>query len=289
MDPIFTTCLVVFIVACVAVLAVYVDEEFVASDSYEVAYGDTVEVNYTGTFYAPYGEEYAVVFDTSVSGIGEDDDVLKSNSFSRSSYGTISVTVGKGTYLEMFEMGLIGHMVGDKFVVEMPIGDGYVAPESSFHENVSTTLSIPLVQEMTKTQFDALYGGIDLTGGSSVAFDTVYGWPGLAAYDTSSNMVVVINLPESGETYEYAGNEDNPYGKVSFEVASVNQDITAVMTFEDYTVVDEETGEIQMIELNLDGNVVYVTNINGDEYTYKTCSETYNIVLYFEIEVVSIS
>ena len=55
-DPIFSVCFVVFVVACVGVLGVYVDEHYIQSDDTKVAYGDTVEVNYTGSYYGYYTE-----------------------------------------------------------------------------------------------------------------------------------------------------------------------------------------------------------------------------------------
>ena len=57
----------------------------------------------------------------------------------------------------------------------------------------------------------------------------------------------------------------------------------------EYTVVDAATGEIQMIELNLDGSTIYITNYLNGEITYKTVGESYNIDLYFEIKIVSIN
>ena len=84
-DPIFTVCFVVFILAAVSVVGVYIDEHYLTEDTTKAAYGDEVTVNYTGTFYAYYGEENAVVFDTSYRSIGENDAIIKSNSFNKSS------------------------------------------------------------------------------------------------------------------------------------------------------------------------------------------------------------
>ena len=45
----------------------------------------------------------------------------------------------------------------------------------------------------------------------------------------------------------------------------------------------------QLIELDFGTETWYVTNIGNGEFTYKTCDETSNATLYFEIEIVSIS
>ena len=87
-DPIFSVCFVVFVVACVGVLGVYVDEHYIQSD-------DTV------------------VFDTSLSSVDENDGYVKANEYSSSSFKTQDVTVGDGKFLAAFENALIGHKVGD--------------------------------------------------------------------------------------------------------------------------------------------------------------------------------
>ena len=89
--------------ACVGVIGVYVDEHYIQQDDTKVAYGDKVVTNYTGSFYAYYGEDNAVVFDTSYASIGKNNDVAKAYSFSKSSYSTFSVTVGSNGALKMFE------------------------------------------------------------------------------------------------------------------------------------------------------------------------------------------
>ncbi len=287
-DPIFSVCFVVFVVACVGVLGVYVDEHYLQSDETKVAYGDKVTVDYVGSFYAYNGESNAVVFDTSIASVGKNDDISKANSFSKSSYSTFSVTVGSKGALEMFENALVGHKVGDTVKVMIPAGQGYIAPAGSVYSDVSTTFTVPAVQEMTKTQFTEVYGSdITLTAGTSVQITTAYGWTGLATLVSSTNMVVIQNMPTSGETYQYIENDDSKYGKVSYKVNSISaDDISVTISFSD--TKDVGNGEIAMIELNVDGQKVYVTGVGNGTYSYKTCQETYNIDLYFEITIKTI-
>ncbi len=284
-DPIFSVCFVVFVVACVGILGVYVDEHYLQSDETKVAYGDKVTVDYTGTYYAFYGEANAVVFDTSIASVGNNDDIAKANSFSKSSYSTLSVTVGSNGALKGFENALVGHKIGDTFTVKIPAGEGYVAPAGSVHEDVSTTFAVPAVQEMTKAQFTDVYGSdVTLTAGTSVRITTAYGWTGLATFVSSTNMVVVQNMPTSGETYQYIGNDDSEYGKVSYKVNSISSDsISVTMSFSDTKSVGN--GNIAMLEINVDGNGIYVTGVGSGTYSYKTCEERDNIDLYFEITI----
>ncbi|MDO5862010.1 MAG: FKBP-type peptidyl-prolyl cis-trans isomerase [Thermoplasmata archaeon] len=286
-DPIFTVCFVVFIVACAAVLGTFINDEYIKADDTKVAYGDTVVVNYTGTFYGYYGTENAVVFDTTNSDIGNDSNVAKSNSYSKSSYSTIDVTVGDGDYLAAFENCLIGHKVGD--TIQVTIENAYTAPSETVYTDQSTTYNIAMVQTMSKTAFDDLYEDVDLTGGSVVYFTSAYGWNAMATYDTADNLVTITYLPTVGTTYEYVGNEDSEYGAVKFTVNSIGSDgnMSVTMTLEDTVTVSGT--EIQMVELNVDGNTVYITGYSSNgTYSYKTCDETYNVTLYFTLEIVSI-
>lgn len=285
-DPIFSVCFVVFVVACVGVLGVYVDEHYIQQDNTKVAYGDKVVTNYTGTFYAYYGENNAVVFDTSYASIGNNDDIAKAYSFSKSSYSEFTVTVGSGSALKMFEESLVGHKVGDKFKVMIPAGEGYVSSEGSVERNQSTTDNVDMVETMSYTQFKDVYDE-ELTAGVNKTITTAYGWKGVATLSNTDNMVTIINYPEAGQTYEYIGNEDSEYGKVSFKVNSVGSDlINVTMILEDTTAVD---GGIQMVKINLTGQDVFITAYNGATFDYKTCPENCNIDLYFEIEIISIN
>ncbi len=284
-DPIFSVCFVVFVVACVGVIGVYVDEHYIQQDDTKVAYGDKVVTNYTGSFYAYYGEDNAVVFDTSYASIGKNDDVAKAYSFSKSSYSTFSVTVGSNGALKMFEDSLVGHKVGDKIRVMIPASEGYIASDGAMKTGQSTTFDVDMVQTMSYTQFKEIYSK-DLTAGVSATITTAYGWTGIAALSNADNMVTITNLPTAGQTYQYIGNDDSKYGKVSFQVNSVSDVVKVTMSLEGTTAV---SGGIQMVKVNVDGNAFYITGYNGTTFDYKTCPETYNADLYFEIEIVSIN
>lgn len=285
-DPIFSVCFVVFILACVGVLGTFVDQHYLEEDDTVVAYGDTVNVDYTGTFYAPYGEDKAVVFDTSVKSIGNNDDIVKSNTFSRSSYSNFEVTVGSGSALTAFENALVGHKVGDTVKIVIRAGDGYNAPEETMHSDVSTTLTVPASYSISKTVFEDQNPDVDYTAGVPVSITSPYGWPATAIFDAASNSFTIYNLPEAGTTYDYSGNDDSDFGKATFAVTAVTDStITCTIAFTDTVSVDDG---IQMLELSLDGTTWFVTDVGNGTFSYKTCGETYNIDLYFEIKIVSI-
>ena len=271
--------------ACVGVLGVYVDEHYIQQDDTKVAYGDKVVTNYTGSFYAYYGEDNAVVFDTSYASIGKNDDVAKAYSFSKSSYSTFSVTVGSNGALKMFEDSLVGHKVGDKIRVMIPASEGYIASDGAMKTGQSTTFDVDMVQTMPYTQFKEIYSK-DLTAGVSATIKNASGWTGIAALSNADNIVTITNLPTAGQTYQYIGNDDSKYGKVSFQVNSVSDVVQVTMSLEGTTAV---SGGIQMVKVNVDGNAFYITGYNGTTFDYKTCPETYNADLYFEVEIVSIN
>ncbi len=293
-DPIFTVCFVVFILAAVSVVGVYIDEHYLTEDTKKAAYGDKVTVNYTGTFYAYYGEDNAVVFDTSYRSIGENDAIIKSNSFNKTSYSTLSFTVGGSDVLTEFGNAVVGHMVGDK--IRVTIENGYPAG-SDFYEQSTSGLTIPRVQEMTVDQFESIYD-YDLSDGMTYLDSTVYGWP--ATVVSADNKVYITNMPEKNQTYKYtvggvvdegeAEDEEagHSFGTTTFTVTAIDDNITFNIAFSGTTSVGDD-GAIQMIQLEFGTETWYVTNVNGGSFTYKTCDETSNETLYFEIEIVSIA
>lgn len=281
-DPIFSVCLVVFAIAAVAVLGSFVYDEYIKEDGVVVEFGDTVVVDYVGTYYDYYGGENAVVFDTSYKSIGDDDDVAKSNDFNKSSYSSLTVTIGEGKFLAGFENALIGHKAGETVKVMIPAGEGYnsSAPVKTLQKgsvNVNDVLSI--------AQFEALYDRAPEVG-EFKEIKTIYGWNAIA---TLAEGYVIIQSIVSDLASEYVYDEDSPLKLTNVVVDS--DVITFDYKLENYTVVNSNTNEIQMVELNLDGSVVYITNYDESTgvITYKTVGEKFNIDLYFEIKIVSIN
>lgn len=283
-DPIFTACFVIFVVAAVAVLGGFVNDHYIQKDNTEAAYGDKVVVNYTGSYYGYVGEEYAVVFDTNYSSVGNDEKIVKANSFTKTSYSTLSFTIGEGKMLAGFENAVVGHKVGEKIQVVIPAGEGYIGTGEVKQalnggvENVSVT--------MPKTAFTSLYDDVTLVSGVAVPFTAVYGWDATATL--AGNDVIITNMPKVGETYEYVGNEDSEFGDVKFQVTSVGTEIKYTYVFENTKSAGTNNGDVQMIEIDFGTETWYVTNILGGEFKYKTSEKT-DIDLYFEIVIDSIN
>ena len=264
-DPIFSACFVIFILAAVGVLGVYIDEHYLTEDHTKVAYGDTVHVKYTGTFYDYAGSDLAVEFDS-----GDDLDFTAD---------------ADSDVLQKFWEACVGHEVGDTVRVQIDPEDGYIA--GSISENVKE-VSIPKVETMTKYQFESVYD-YDLRDGAQTMIKTMYGWDAYAIADSTSQTVTLIHNPVVGEEYTYGLDEEESDVTVKFKVTSSTDDITFTASFEGVQVVDEATGEIQMVELQFGNETWQVTNVTDSGFTYKTCENTGNQTLYFVIEITSIS
>ena len=143
---------------------------------------------------------------------------------------------------------------------------------------------------MSKSDFTDLYSDVTLTPGVlSSVFTSIYGWDAQASIDTATQTVSVTYNP-SVQTYEYQKNDDSEFGNVKYVVKSVGDVITYDLLVEGYTLVDQSTGEIQMIKLDYGGSdVYYITHVNSGEVTFKTTAERDNIGLYFDITVRSIA
>lgn len=273
-DPIFMVCFVVFILAAVAVVGVYVDEHYLTKDTTKVAYGDNVTVDYVGTFYDFDGNEHAVEFDS----------------------GSIDFDAEAGSdVLAKFWQACVGHQIGDRIEVVIDPEDGYVAPQTGVPNASMNGLSMGVVQTMTKSQFDAVYD-IDLTNGSMNYIQTVYGWYALASLDSTTQMVTLTHMPEVGQTYTYTYDdgddetEESPV-TVTFRVTGNNDDtITYDIGFEGFTSTGNGS-EVEMFELQFGDEVWQVTNVDESAHTfsYKTSSNTTNQTLYFVIEITEIS
>jgi len=294
-DPIMKVCFVVFILAVCAVIGAGIFDNYLAKDDSVVNNGDTVTVNYVGTFYNLYGEENAVVFDTTYSSIGNNSSIEKSNDYSRTSYSTLKLTVGGDTVLQAFQNALVGHQVGDTVKVVVPASEGYVAPDTTGTVNCSNSISIPRSETMTVSQFESIYDDLEGTA-INASFTSVYGWNANSTYDQSNGMVTVYYSPVAGGLYY---NYQGVYGKVALTVSNVSAStITFTYKVTDYVKVGTDSEgniEIQMIKVNFGTKYFYITSVTdadsegvADTFDYKTVGEKYNEILYFEITIVSI-
>lgn len=288
-DPIFSVCFVIFVVAAVAVLGSFINSEYIQKDTTEVAYGDKVVVDYTGSYYGYYDKDKAMIFDTSFKSIGESSDYKKANDFSKTSYSTFDVTVGSNGALKMFEEALVGYGVGDTVRVKIPAGEGYV--DAAATEGILSSGSVDITQKMTLDKFKSIYPDVTVTESMSPAtITTVYGWEALV---TSDGSYVNIENPTTGFEAEYVYGKDSALKVTDVSVVGSKINFTYVLDKEKVVAVGNAVGDtqaIQMIKVNIDGKDVYITSYDtsSGEVYYKNTAERNNIDLYFVIVIRSI-
>jgi hypothetical protein len=296
-DPIMAVCFVVFLLASVAVIGSTVYNNYVKADDTVAAPGDSVSVNYTGTYYAYFEEGNAAVFDTSYWSVADDKDILKSNDFTaraESAYSPLSFTVGGNEVLVDFGNAAIGHKVGETIRVLIPADRGYVVADTGKTVSTSVSITIPAVQKLTSAQFESIYE-FKLLGRAN-DLTSPYGWLADASYNTADDTVTLYYKPTTGQSYTIT---DDTFGKVAASVTSVSStDISFRYVVSAYKVVSSSGAnkEIEMIKVNLGTEIFYINSVvdsNGDgvadSFTYKTVGERYNQPLYFEIKIVSIN
>ena len=282
-DPIFTICAVIFVIAAIIAVGCWINNEYFESSDATASDGDKVTVDYTGTYYDYLGEKNAVVFDTSYSDVGDDDSIAKSNDYTaKTSYSSLSYTIGGTTVLEKFGNAVIGLKVGEKTKVYLSETEGYIGPSTDKTLN-TTNNTMDASFSMPYAEFHEAYEDVTLVNDQMVKFETKYTWDGYAVLSDNGKVVNITYIPEV-KSYEVYKSGDTT---VDFVVKSV-EDNTITYDIEIKNPVKVNSSEIQMIKLDLGTDVIYITDINGDEITYKTGSERLNQPLYFEIELVSI-
>ena len=294
-DPIMMVCLVVFMLAAVSVTGAMVYDNYIKADDTMAVNGDSVTVNFVGSYYDFYQDGHYVVFDTNIWSVTNDNNVPKSNDFTareESAHNPLKFTVGGGTVLQMFGDAVIGHKVGDKITVKIPAGQGYNTADTNTFVNASTPANIPATERMTLAQFESAYG-FQLNGVKEIT--SVYGWPAMATFNNSDSTVMISHLPVVGQSYVM---QDDDFGKVTVRVASVGGNVTFSYEISNFTVVGQNGAnkDIQMILLDLGTEKRYITSVVdsnndgiADSFVYKTDGERYNQDLYFEIELLSIN
>jgi len=294
-DPIMVVCFVVFLIASLSVVGASVYND-VRGDNTTIVVGDTVSVDYVGSFYDFYEGTNYVVFDTSRWSVANNDSVSKSNSFtlkSENQYKPLSFKVGGTDVLKMFGDSVVGHKVGDTVRVMIPSGQGYNGPDTLTTIQSSTSYSIPLTETITASQFADLYG-FTLTGNVNLE-KSVYGWPASAAFNTSNSTVTMTYSPVANQEYVVV---DSDFGKLTYKVTSVSPMISFTQQVSNYTVVSQSGNvkDIQMIEVDLGTEKYFITSVTdtnndgvSESFTYKTVGETVNKDLYFIIEIKSIN
>lgn len=292
-EPIAWACFIVFLIASVAVLGGFVNDNYIRDTNVYAADGYTVSVNYTGAYYAYVNDNGAVVFDTSYQSVNDSSSILKSNDYTaKTSYAAISFTLGSTTtYLSAFMNAVIGHHAGE--TVKVKIVDAYPSADATQTMSLATVQSTATTAVITAADFAAIYG---FTLTSSATITSAYGWPAVATFDAATDTVSISYNPTVGQTYTaYEGS----YGKVTVNVVSVSAGTITYIYGIDKCVAtgvvnSDGTYEIEMIKLNFGGNnVIYITAVDNtstpSSIEYKTVAEKYNETMYFTIHIESVT
>jgi len=291
-DPILMIGTIALAVAFLVVISGYAYGELFGSDSNEPArYGDTVKVDYVGSFYGWYdgndGTVNGAVFDTSLWSVAGNEDIWKSWGFTErkeEQYVPFSVTIGSGNALTNFETALIGMKPGEtKWIL---IENGYGDVPAANVQKWGMTATIQYTETMSAAEFR---GTFDLTTASPGVYsdlDHPYGWKSQAVFN-SDGTVMVTHLVDTGIEYEVKNSMD----EVIMTVEVVSLDATTFdveFTFVDVVYTDVTTGDIQLIEFKSGGETFYITNIDetASEFTTKSTREVVGMDLYFKITFV---
>jgi len=185
-----------------------------------VQLNDNVTVNYIGIFGS--GAEQGKVFDTSIYAVAANDAAypkglqyhLRGVS---ANYTTLPVHVGNTTpssgysyagqsFIQVvpgFWQGLLGLQGNTTHLVVVPPSLGYGEQNPACLRQEPLTVEVPIVEQLTGTNFSAQYPGVLATTGATFN-DPTYGWPTLIL-SANQSYVTVENLPQVGWTSSLAG------------------------------------------------------------------------------------
>ncbi|MBQ5483477.1 MAG: hypothetical protein IIT75_03890 [Candidatus Methanomethylophilus sp.] len=300
-EPIATVCLVVLLIASVAVLGVFINDNYISKNKETIEYGDSIELNYTGSLYAYYNDKSTytpVIFDTSVESVGKDTGNAFIASFNKTSYATSTIkldsaTSGSGDFLKAFEDACVGHKVGDTFSFKIDKADAYKTGIACMTDTV-TGKTITNSKIMTIAEYNKLFDNSDTEVVGSKNLTDVSGLPATVT-GLSGNMVSVNYTMAVGQdytVYEKAG-----IGKVTLNASSVSaSSITYTLNFvEKKDVTDQKAygtdiQAIEMISMNLFGQYYNIVGYKDGNIAYNTGSTTNAAIsdmdLYFVVTIV---
>lgn len=185
--------------------------------------GDTVTVNYIGTF------ENGLVFDTSLATVARDNASFpKAFGFSwRSTWNTLQFDVGKvpPEVIQGFELGVQGLSVGDTTTIRVPPELGYGAPDPAKIQEKPLLEFVPVRRTMDEDTFRATYG-TEPVSGSSVT-DPIFGWT--VTVEVADTIVRVTNSPLLGSRVVH------PWGAWDADVVAID------------STADEGAGRIEVL------------------------------------------
>ena len=284
-DPIILGSFLVFLIACLIVSGVTIYGAVVGETSDKTAeYGDTVTVDYTGSYFAFYDKDGAVIFDTSLSDVADNESYAKSYEFKNKgdSYGPLSVTIGSGGALAAFEDAIIGLKPGEETTVVITDGYGSLTQDvDKFTVDKKRTTpgdySMNKVSTISISDYQKLFIDADVPTIGTITVKSPYGWDVDVA--KNSDTTVSIDYGAHVEVKEYTENG------VTINVLDASTD---VITYE-YKIAENFAENTKMLKTVFDGKIVYVIGASDTQFTYKTTEEKVGTTMYFVIKLVEIS
>jgi len=299
-EPIATVCFVVLLIACVAVLGVFINDNYINKNKETIEYGDSIELNYTGSLYAYYNDKSSytpVIFDTSVESVGKDTNNTFLASFSKDKYATSTIKVdsatsGSGDFLKAFEDACIGHKVGDTFSFKIDKADAYKTGKACDTDTVTDKV-IENSKLISISQYNKLFNNTETSVDATKNLTDVSGLPAtVTGVDGKVCVNYTLTPGQEYTVYEKAG-----VGKVTLNASAVSaSSITYTLTFvEKKDVADQkaygtEIQAIEMISMNLFGQYYNIVGYDGTNIAYNNASSTNDAIsdmdLYFVVTIV---
>lgn len=288
-DPILTVGFIVLILAFAVVGGVFINNTYLKDSSGSPAHtGDTVKVDYVGSYYDYYTEEGAQVFDTSLWDVADNSAYAKSYEFtlkSKSSYAPLSFSVGLSTsYLPMFQNAVIGLKPGESAKVTIDPTNGYGALTDSQLKSIGKEVTMPINETMTVTKFKTVYG-VDAGNGINTHLSP-YGWnvttnsDGTNVYIThmvtndavyNMNDEVTVKTTVTGITFKY-----------SYEITPIQDPSENTIDFDSATYKQTE-----LVKIFYEDKTYYVTGVddldNPTKLLLKNTDERTGMYLYFTV------
>lgn len=297
-EPITLVCFVVLLLACVGILSAYAYNELV-DNSKAVVYGETVEIDYTGSLYGYYDAAtdsmLPIIFDTTLKSVGDDSNNLFAPGFSKTSYSTTSITLGQGKFLKAFENAIVGHKVGDTIKVMINAADAYPAANTNQYCDNIAALEADNGFTVTLDEYKTLFDKTEAPAKGISELEDKNGLPATVNYDGS--LLTVCYTVEEGKEYTIV---DSKVGKVVMTPTEVTYSkITYKLSIENQksvgSSISAQTGEsiqqIEMISYSLFNNSYNIIGFDGTSVIYNTASASdaaiHNMDLFFVIKIVS--
>jgi len=299
-EPIATVCFVVLLIACVAVLGVFINDNYINKNKETIEYGDSIELNYTGSLYAYYNDKSSytpVIFDTSVESVGKDTNNTFLASFSKDKYATSTIKVdsatsGSGDFLKAFEDACIGHKVGDTFSFKIDKADAYKTGKACDTDTVTDKV-IENSKLISISQYNKLFNNTETSVDATKNLTDVSGLPAtVTGVDGKVCVNYTLTPGQEYTVYEKAG-----VGKVTLNASAVSaSSITYTLTFvEKKEIADQKAygtdiQAIEMISMNLFGQYYNIVGYDGSKIAYNNASSTSDAIsdmdLYFVVTIV---